>query len=235
MLGRIVTALAFLTATPHAGAQTRSQVYGNDLTQQSQTVYVAGEAGMTTYESQAADSKETKASLTSTVGGWFGEERIAGASVTNSESEVPFSLNGSSMHTAFTDVRAIVRLGWIMPSIGVSLSEVEVSKNGDKQLSVYATGANAGLAVGIPLNKTMVVYGDGMMVKGMRGFDRLGGSTKMGYRKELNAGVSFDVTERMLDLLVGYRARAYAVESAEKVDDERTQGAYVGLRMGLYF
>ncbi len=235
MLGRIFTVALILTAAPAALAQTRSQVYGNDLTQQSQTVYVQAEAGVTTYESQAAGSKETKSAMTTVVGGWFGEERVAGASVTNSESTVPFSLNASSMHTAFTDVRAIVRLGWIMPSVGVSLSEVEVAKESAKQYSVYATGANAGLAVGVPLNKTMVVFGDGLAVKAMRGFDRLGGAGKMGDRTEFNAGVSFDVTERMLDLLVGYRARTYEIQSAEKTYEEKTQGAYAGLRLGLYF
>jgi hypothetical protein len=234
MIRVIVLTAAALLATP-AFAQTRSQVYGNELTQQSQTVYMQAEGGITTYESQVAESKETKSSIATTLGGWFGEDRTAGASVSNSESHIGFSLNGSKMHTAFTDVRAIVRLGWIMPSVGVSLSEVEVDQKDQKTMSVYATGANAGLAVGIPLNKSMVVYGDGMAVKAMRGFDRLGGEAKMGDRKELNAGVSFDVTERMLDLLVGYRAREYNLQGEDKSYQEKTQGAYAGLRLGLYF
>lgn len=236
MFTRIFVAGLTLAAAPTALAQTRSQVYGNDLTQQSQTVYAQAEVGITTYESQAAGSKETKSAATTVVGGWFGEDRVAGASVTNAESTVPFSLNDAKMHTAFTDVRAIVRLGWIMPSIGVSLSEAQVTTpDSSEKMGAYATGANAGLAVAIPLNKTMVVYGDGMAVKNMRNFSQLSTTAEMGTRKEMNAGVSFDVTDRMLDLLVGYRARQYELKTADKTFEERNQGAYAGLRLGLYF
>lgn len=227
--------ISILTFSTPLLAQTRSQVYGDELTQQAQTVYLQEEGGITTYESEAAGSKETKQALTTTVGGWFGENRLVGATATNSESSVPFSLNDSQMHSAFTDVRASIRLGWLMPSLGVSLSEVEVSRADEKTVSLYSTGANAGLALGVPLNKTMVVYADGMTVKAMRGFDRLGTSSQLGDRQELNAGVSFDVTDRMLDFLVGYRARQYEIKEQAKSYKERMQGAYAGLRLGFYF
>ncbi len=52
---------------------------------------------------------------------------------------------------------------------------------------------------------------------------------------DVDAHASFDVTQRMVDFLVGYRAQQYQLKTAAETYHEKSQGAYVGLRLGLYF
>jgi len=229
------TLLALGTLSAEAYGQTRSQVYGSPLDQQAQTVYVRGDAGMSTYESDAAGSKETKESTVMTLGGWAGEARTVGASITSSQSDVSYALNDSRTRTAFNDVRVAARIWWLTPSVGVSLSEVEVERDGAKTVNLYGTGLNAGMGIQIPAYRTIVLYGDAMVSKANRVFDKISDTTKLGDRMEGDAGVSFDVTDRMVDLLVGYRIRQYDIETPSVKHQEKAQGAYAGLRVGLYF
>lgn len=223
-----------LCATPSL-AQTRSQVWGGPLTQQAQTIYVRADVGMTTYESEAADSKETRESMTYSVGGWAGEGRVVGISMTSSKADVPFSLNDSSLKTSFQDVRMMARLAWFTPSIGVSLSEVDVREGEVDTVGVYGTGMSAGLAVGIPLHTRLVMQAEAMVVESSKVYDKLDQDTKLGRRSEADAHLSFDVTDRIVDLLVGYRLRSFELEVEEEKLQEKSQGAYAGLRLGLYF
>ncbi len=229
----IATVLVFGSAS--AAAQTRSQVYGDILTQQAQTLYVEGHGGLTTFESEAANSKETQATTTAGVGGWFGEGRYVGVNLTHAESTVDFSLNEASMRTAFTDVRATLRLGWLYPSIGVSVSEVQVKAEGEQALSLYASGPNAGLAVAVPLNDWIIVRADALITKPQRGFDRLDDGAEIGDRVEADASAALDLTEKLVDLVIGYKVRSYSLETKEATFEELQQGAYAGLRLGLYF
>lgn len=223
-----------LVALP-ATAQTRSQVYGGALTQQAQTVYVRGEIGMTTYESEAAGSKETQTSTTGVVGGWAGEERLAGVQISSSEADVGFDLNQSDMHTAFRDVKLMGRLGWLVPSLGVSLTEINITQDSVESVAIYSTGASAGLAVQVPIAPFLVVEGSGQMVKSTKVYDKLAADTKLGDRVDADLNASFDVTDRMVDLIVGYKVRQYNLEVDEETKKEKSQGAYAGIRFGLYF
>lgn len=231
--------MTIMTAAAIAGpalAQTRSQVWGGPLTQQAQTVYVTAESGPTTYESDAAGSKETQMSNTFTAGAWAGESRIVGAAIRSSEAEVPFELNDATMKTSFRDVRIMARLGWFIPFATVSLSEVDVTQGDTETVSVYGTGTGAGLAVGVPLHEKLVFQVEGSATQSNQVYDKLGQDTKLGRRDEGDAHLSFDLTDRMVDLLVGYRVRSYEIEAAEEqVLEEKSQGAYAGLRLGLYF
>jgi hypothetical protein len=228
-----VLGIGLVAGTAHA--QTRSQVYGQPLEQEAQTVYLRADAGISTYESEAAGSKETKETISYILGGWVGESRTAGLSIASSQAKVPYSLNQAKTDTSFADVRAHVRLGWLIPSIGVSLSELDVERDGAQTVSLYATGASAGLGLMMPVYRTIVVYGDAMVVKPTKSYDKIEQTTKLGERKDGDAGVSFDVTDRMIDLLIGYKIREYSIDTADETFHEKTQGAYAGLRLGLYF
>lgn len=234
-LTHIIAAVIVTTATTTALAQTRSQVYGSDLEQQAMTVYMAGEIGMNTFESEAAGSKESQESTRYTLGGWAGEERVVGASITSTEDVVPFALNDSEVHTKFRDIRIMPRFWIFTPSIGASFSEVDVESDGEKTVSLYGSGINAGIGAHLSLHRAIVVSADVMTVQTNDSFDKLDQGTELGDRNEANIGASVDLTERMVDLLVGYRVREYTIKNGEEESKEKSQGAYAGLRLGLYF
>lgn len=232
--GSIVALMAIALASP-ALAQTRSQVWGGPLIQQAQTVSVEADLGMTTYESEAAGSKETKESSNITMAGWAGENRIIGASITSSEANVPFTLNDSKMKTSFRDVRLMARIFWLIPYVNVSLSEIDVTKADAAIVGLYGTGMGAGLALAIPLHDRLVLQAEGGQTQSSKVYDKLGADAKLGARNDADAHLSFDITDRIVDLVVGYRLRSYEIETADATYKEQSQGAYVGIRLGLYF
>lgn len=216
-------------------AQTRSQVTGDSGTKQAQTLFVRGEFGSTTFDSKAAESKETAAAKSYEVGGWFGESRIVGLSVRNQIDTVSFSLNHSESKSNFTDVRLKARIFGLIPSVGVSLSEVDVTREEVKTVGLFGTGMNAGLGGTLQIYPGIVLNGDYMVVKSSHMFDKLEEGTKLGDRSEVDAHIAFDITDRLLDLLVGYRVRQYTIETSEAKFVEKAQGIYAGVRLGVYF
>ena len=220
---------------PLAHAQTRSQVYGDDLTKQAQTVYLSATSSMTSFESQAAGSTETQGSNVFEIGGWFGEARLAGLKISSSRVSIPFSITQSSSQQAFTDVRMTMRLLWFTPSIGVSVSEVDVQQAGIKTVGLFRTGINAGLGLNVGVYKGVVVSADAMTVRSDRVYDKLAQDGKLGKRDEIDGRISFDLTERIVDLIIGYRMQRYDISTASQIFTEQNQGAYAGLRLGVYF
>ena len=216
-------------------AQTRSQVWGRPLEQQAQTIYARADVGMTTYESEAAGSKETAMSTAYQVGAWAGENRQVGAQVSTSETLVPFALNGSESRVGFRDVRLMARFGWVIPSLGASVSEMDVKQNGVKTTGVLASGPNAGLAVSIPMTRAIVVTGDLMHTTPTQSLDKMKNDAKLGARSEGDVNAAVDVTDRAIDFIVGYKIRRYSLEDLRGEFEEVSQGAYAGLRLGLYF
>ncbi len=81
----------------------------------------------------------------------------------------------------------------------------------------------------------IVLNADVMVVKSTHMFDKLGGTTKMGDRQEADVHIAFDITDRILDLLVGYRVRNYDIITATETFKEKAQGVYAGIRLGVYF
>lgn len=227
--------IGFCALTTGAWAQTRSQVYSGILTQETQTVFVRSDVGIETLDSQSAASKDTTSAVQSSIGGWAGEERLVGINFTNADLVVPFALNGSRSHTAFRDVRMMARFGWLIPSVGVSMAEVDVSNAGAPIVGLFGTGFNTGIAFEAPLAPFLVVHGESVVTEYASVYDKLGQGSKLSRRIDADINASFDVTQRMVDFLVGYRARQYGLEVADKKYRERAQGAYVGLRLGIYF
>lgn len=224
-----------LSTTFSLQAQTRSQVTGDNNAKQAQTLFIRADVGTTTFDSKAAESKDTHASTSYEVGGWFGESRVVGLGIKNQIDVVPFSLNNSESATNFTDVRLKARIFGIIPSVGWSLSEVDIKKDDVKTIGLFGTGMNAGLGGTGTLYPGIVLNGDVMIVKSTHMFDKLALGNKLGDRQEADLHIAFDLTDRLVDLLVGYRLRSYEIETATETFKEKAQGIYAGLRLGIYF
>jgi len=230
-----VVCIWLLWPNTQALSQTLSQVYGDSLTKQAQTIYVKGTAGMTTFDSEAAGSKETRTTTETEVGGWMGESRIVGLKVGHSYYDVPFELNQSHSRSAMTDVRLQGRIWFLQPSLGVSTTEWDVSSAAGPVVGIFATGINAGLGLIMNLHQGLVFHADLMRVQNLRTYDKLNQGAELGDREDLDTHFAFDLTERVLDFVVGYRMRSYSLTIEDMEYKESNQGAYVGLRLGYYF
>lgn len=224
-----------LLITSVALGQTRSRVYGDQMTKQSQTFYLQGDVQATTYNSEAAGSKDSNETTSLTVGAWTGEGRILGFEMESTDADIKFNLNGNSVRTSFKDVRMMTRLGWIQPSIGATLTEIDVRTPDVQTVGVYSTGLNAGLKVAVPITLELVVHAEAAVSHPTKTYDKLDQGTKLGNRTDADIGASYDLTERFVDLLVGYKIRKYKIDTDTSSFDESTSGAYAGLRLGLYF
>jgi len=231
----LVVVLGFLGLPATADAQTRSRVYGDQLTKQSQTLYIQGDVQATTYDSEAAGSKESNETTTIAVGAWTGEGRTVGIEMLSTDAETNFSLNSSKVSTSFRDIKLRTRLGWFIPSIGASLTELDIKTPDANEVGVYATGVNAGLKVAVPITLEMVVHGEGSISHPTKSFDKLSQGDSLGGRTDFDLGASYDLSATAVDLLVGYKIRSLTIKSADQDYNESTAGAYAGLRLGIYF
>lgn len=232
--GAVLVSSGLVAATVASG-QTRSRVYGDQMTKQSQTLYFQGDVQATTYESEAAGSKDSNETTSLTVGAWTGEGRILGFEMKSTDADTKFNLNGSSVRTSFKDVRMMTRLGWIQPSIGATLSEIDVKSSEANTVGVYSTGLNAGVKVAVPVTLELVTYAEAAISHPTKTYDKLDQGTKLGDRSDADIGASYDLTETAVDLLVGYRVRNFKIDTDSASFNESTSGAYAGLRLGLYF
>jgi len=231
-----VSAIFALSSFSENGfAQTRSQIYGSSLTQQTMTAYVQGDMVLNTYESEAAGSKESNTSTTWKIGVYAGESRKLGIQFRSSENYVPFDLNESSLAASWKDTIMQWRLGWFYPALAVGLSEIEVSSSSDASFDLFGASVGAGLGVFIPLFRKAVFHATTMVFETPNSWDKKGEDVKLGQRIEQDIGTSIDLTKDTIDFVVGYRTRSYTVSWNGNTYNENNQGAYAGLKFGLYF
>lgn len=230
-----VAALLIVGLSSPCLAQTRSQVTGSDLDRQTMTAYFQADVGMTTYESETVNSKETSQNSTWTFGTFAGESRKLGITLHSSEAEVPFTLNESQMRTSFKDLRLHSRLGWFTASIAAALNEISIFNTEADIVDLYGSSVGAGLAFNIPLWDRAVVSFDHVFFNKAKIFERNGRNIALGQRQNSEISASFDVTSRVLDFLVGYRHRSYELAVDQTKNKEVQMGAFVGFRLGVYF
>jgi hypothetical protein len=94
---------------------------------------------------------------------------------------------------------------------------------------------NAGLVVNVSVYKGVVVNADMMTVRSTNVYDKLAQQSELGQRTEADSHLAFDLTDRVIDLIVGYRKQDYTITTETATYAESSQGAYAGLRLGVYF
>jgi hypothetical protein len=233
----LVTAfvLSFCVGTYSLQAQTTSQVYGDTLTRQTQTFFVTAEADWTTHNSQAVESNTSAATSSVSVGGYSGESRVLGVFFNSINQDLNFALNESSIRNNWNDLRLEARLGFIYPSVGVSMNQSKMVKAGETLTNFYGTGPNAGLGTKIPMTKTIMVEAEAFVSSTTAAHDKDGKDIEVGLRKEADIHATVDVTAQLVDFIIGYRAREYGVKVDDKEYKEVQSAPFAGLRLGMYF
>ena len=227
--------LTMAVMTSAASGQTRSQVYGGTLTQQTQTAFFAADVGFQTYESESVESKDTSPAYNYRVGGFAGEDRVLGVFANIADSTTPFELNESRIRTAWRDLAIQYRLGFLYPTVYATSSELTLTAEGVEDIHIFGTGFGAGLAVQVPITKQIIVQADAKSINTASAHDRYGAEVDVGRRDEAELSASVDLVERYVDLIVGYRYRNYdlTIEDTKSVETQTTP--FGGLRLGLYF
>lgn len=217
-------------------AQTTSQVYGDTLTKQTQTFFMAGEAEWTTYQSELAEGHSSGQTAGFKIGGYTGESRVLGISLESVQQNAQFEYTQKSVHNQWNDLRFRARLGYFYPSIGVSLSELKLNSADQTTTHLYAQGYNGGLGARWPLSDTIVCELDHKSVFPFKTVDYLHQNGKILERHEANLNASIDVTKNLIDFLIGYRLRQFKFRSDENIESKEIQSApFAGLRLGAYF
>jgi hypothetical protein len=234
-----------------AQAVTLSQVYGTDLTKQTQTFFLRGEAGWTTYESQAAASNGTGSSASMTIGGFAGENRLLGVFMTAHDVTMPFELNRSNVRRSVRDLRMQARLAFVYPSIIVSQTDTKVSLDAVSEseaaalslspreesvvCDVFGNSVGAGLGIHAAMTEKIVVHADVAMLQGSSASDRDGKRVQLGQRQDIQVGANVDVTKDMVDLVMGYRVQNFDFTVDDVKFEEKMTTPYAGLQLGVYF
>jgi len=246
-----VVGVAGTLMSAEALSVTLSQVYGSNLTKQTQTLSVSAEAGWTTYSSEAAGSNATGPSMTYSIAGYAGESRVLGIEFTSTNVEMPFELNKSRVTTRQQDLKMVARWQWFYPHIVVSQSDNRVSldevssseadgirlkqRSEETVCDYFGNSIGGGLGVYAPITDSIVVHADASVMRGTSASDRNGKKVEEGMRQDVEIGTNVDLTDNMLDLVMGYKLRNFEVEVEGESFKESQSTPYAGLQLGVYF
>jgi len=112
---------------------------------------------------------------------------------------------------------------------------VNIDTKDPPKVGNIATGLSAGLCANLVVHDSIVANFDILALRSNRVYNKLSQNTRLGYRQEMDGNIAFDLTERMVDLIVGYNVRRFQLETPEKTYAEQAQGAYAGIHLGLFF
>ena len=218
---------------------------------QTMTSSIQVDIGTNTYESDAAESKESASGTTVSFSTAAGDNRLIGVNLRSAQNSVNFALNGSSMQTKWQDLMLSYRFGWIYPSIGATLSEVQIEKANAEYVDIYRASLGGGLAVRVPMWNKFVIYGDYRFFEkpsAPRFADLTIGTgdavpegtprkldATLGPRSEIDIGTNIDIAREFIDFVVGYRVKTYELTVEGENKNELQSGLYVGLKLGAYF
>lgn len=216
-------------------AQTVSQVYGDSLTKQTQTVFVRADANFTTYESKAAGSNTTATTTSYAIGGYAGEKRALGVFASSNQQDITFGLNNNRVQNTWRDLHMQARFGWIYPQVVVAMNEMAIDKDGARIADLYGSGIGGGAGIYVPVIEAMVVHADGYVVNSNRARNTTANTVDVGQRLEVDLGASVDVIKNYVDFLIGYKVRRFDVTVDGESFEEQQSAPYAGLQLGAYF
>jgi hypothetical protein len=229
----IISCLVMLPAA--SWGQTRSQHYGNTLTRQTQTAFMTMDYGLLTYESKAVASNATAPVTRFRVGGYAGENRVLGVFLDTEQARTSFNLNKSSIGTRWQDLYMRFRMDFISLDLIGGLANIDIKREEGAAANIYGYGIGGGAAIDLPLNRSIVVHLHGKSVLTSEAHEESGRQVALGRRDHAEANVAFDIDERFLDVLFGYRYRQYNIKIDETQTKEVQSAPYAGMRLGIYF
>lgn len=228
-----------------------AQRSGSPMLRQVMTSYMQYDISSSTYESDAAASKDTAESSTFTFGTHAGFERLVGIQLRSNRSDVKFALNGSKMVSHWRDLALGYRLGWFEPALYAGLSEIQIERANAEYVDIYRASLGAGLSFSVPLWEKLLVYSDVRFFEKpelprfaaieLNSQDAVPEGTPrklvatLGSRSEADIGASVDIVREYIDFVVGYRVKSYTLVIEEEEQSEYQAGLYAGFKLGAYF
>ncbi len=219
----------------NATAQTVSQVYGDALTKQTQTVFIRADMNYTTYQSKAAGSNTSATTSSYAIGGYVGEKRALGFFMTSDDQDVKFELSNGRITNSWNDIHMQARFGWFYPQVVVSMHEMTVDRDGTRVLDSYGNGIGGGLGLFLPVTNSMVVHADGYIVKNSKNRNNTANDVEIGDRVDVDIGASVDVIQHYIDFLIGYKVRTFKLIIDDQTYNEQQSAPYIGIQLGAYF
>jgi hypothetical protein len=216
-------------------AHTESQLYGDILTRQHQTLYVRADYEWNTFQSEAIDSNATSGTRAVSIGTYAGTSRHFGISLNMADTSMAFPLNDSRIDAAFYDVTLQSRFYWLYPSLSAHLNEMTFNRSGEEIADFYATGYAVGLALRVPATDRILFEAEGRQVFISRTKEQEGRFAELNPMQNFSVGANIDILPRYLDGVFGYKMRRFALELEDGKYQQAQSAPFVGLQAGFYF
>lgn len=216
-------------------AQTESQLYGDILTRQHQTLYMRADYEWNTFESEAIDSNATSGTRAMSIGTYAGTSRHFGISLNMADTSMSFPLNDSKINAAFYDVTMQTRFYWLYPSLSAHLNEMTFNRSGVEIADFYATGYAAGLALRVPATERIIFEAEGKQVFISRTKEQDGRYADLNSMQNFSVGANIDILPRYLDGVFGYKMRRFTLALEDGKFQQAQSAPFIGLQAGFYF
>lgn len=199
------------------------------------TVYGDFDFGFTTHKSQLLVSNETTQAIRYTVGLFAGDDKSISVALSSETVSTVFLLNNASMDLAFTDTYVRYHLWFLyVGAIIESATMTAVDTSGTTLFDLSSSGFGGNFGANIAFGRGAMFNFNVDFITTSQVIDIQESDVLVDPRFVIDLGLSFDVTRKMIDLIVGYRMNSYGITTDANYAEDLTT-TYFGLGADLYF
>ncbi len=207
----------------------------NGETAESDTAYLFGNYGLTTYKSKLVASNDTGSSVTYGLGANAGSEKQLGFEYRVETQTTPFALTSSSIASVWTSTIVKYRLWYIDLGIVIGNAKVSAKRESEEILDVIGSGYGGYGGLLIPMGRNSLLYLNGMSVATAKPVDTKARVIALGSRTDIDFGTRIGILKKGLDFTLGYRRRSNTITEAATVFSELQTTTYFGFHTGINF
>ena len=190
--------------------------------------------GIVTSKSQVVASNDTGTGFTYGLGGYAGQNRSFGFLYRHDESSTTFELNDSSGKIIWQDT--VIRYRFAFVSLGIVFSHLgaKINREGTDIMDISGEGMGGVLAFAVPIGRVGTFHLEVLTVSLSSPRNHLDQELSLGSRFDTSLSASFDLTQELLDFIVGYKQRSWQV-NADIAATEEYLSTFLGFRLAANF
>lgn len=187
-----------------------------------------------TYKSKMVVNNDTGSSISYSLGGSAGDERQFSFFIKTYSNSTDFELNDSSIKTMWRD--SIIRYRFYFLYFGAAFSQVEIEANreGTDILDAAGSGICGNVGMQFSMGRAGHFYLDFLSGSMSKVRNALDDEVKIESRSEIDVGMGFDVTKKLIDFIVGYRQNSLTIKITDSYK-ETLMTTYLGFRFAGHF
>lgn len=196
------------------------------------TVSAQGDVGYFTYKSKLASSNDTGLNYSYGFQIFGGNDRSIGAAMRSTLLNATFALNDKKISEKTQTFIFNYRLGYVYAGAAFGTTQIAFTESGTEAMDCYANTIGGNLGAILPFGRGNAVQLDVTGLKPMNVKDTQQRTVSLGLKLEADTLLSFALTRRAVDLLLGFKYSQQSATVGGSGGVETLTIPKIGLRIG---